>query len=146
SWAEVELKQVADVFTLRVNDILIWEYQNTNANTGSSGTIMLGMNDQFDSVGNIANFVVFDNVRVVNLSTAIDITSVQLLPGNQIQIDFTSPAGGDPSGYTLRSKPNLNAASWAADGGATITALGGANYRAVTTRSGGEGYYSISKP
>jgi hypothetical protein len=129
---------------LKVNDLLIWEHQNTNSYT--SGNIMIGMNDQFDSIGNILNFVVFDNVRVVSLSTAIEINSVELLASNQIQIDFTSPAGGDPSGYTLQTKGSLIDANWAADASAAITSLGGTQYRAIATRSGGERYYSVSKP
>jgi hypothetical protein len=144
SWAEVELKQVNNLITLKVNDLLIWEHQNTNSYT--SGNIMIGMNDQFDSIGNILNFVVFDNVRVVSLSTAIEINSVELLANNQIQIDFTSPVGGDPSGYTLQAKGSLIDANWAPDASAAITWLGGTQYRAIATRSGGERYYSVSKP
>ena len=148
SWSIVELRQVNDLISLKVNDVLIWEHQNTNAYT--SGNIMLGMNDQFDSVPAAATrpnfFAVFDNVRVVNLSTDIEITSVELVGANQIQIDFTSPSGGDASGYTLRSKGSLAEANWIADPGATITSLGGTQYRGVATRSGGERYYSISQP
>ena len=144
SWSEVELSQVNNLISLKVNDILIWQYQNTNAPT--SGTIMLGMNDQFDSIATSQQFVVFDNVRVVNLSTEIRITRVELLGANQIQIDFTSPTGGDPSGYTLRTKGSLTDANWAPEGSAQITSLGGAEYRAVANRSSGERYYSISKP
>ena len=144
SWAIVELRQVNNLISLKVNDILIWEHQNTNGYT--SGNIMLGMNDQFDSIGPVQHFVVFDNVRVLNLSTDIEITSVELVGANQIQIDFTSPAGGDASAYTLRSKASLADATWTPDAGSTITSLGGTQYRAVTTRSGGERYYSITKP
>lgn len=144
SWAEVELSQVNNLISLKVNDILIWQHQNTN--TYTSGNIMLGMNDQFDSVGSATTFVVFDNVRVVNLSTAIQIKRIELIGASQVQIDFTSPAGGDASGYTLRTKGSLADANWTADGAAVISALGGTEYRAVTTRSGGERFYSISKP
>jgi len=144
AWAEVELSQVNNLISLKVNDLLIWQHQNTNAYI--SGNIMLGMNDQFDSIGNPQTFVLFDNVRVVNLSTDIRITRVELLGNNQIQIDFTSPAGGDASGYTLRSKGSLSDASWAPDAGAQITSLGGTEYRAVTTRLGGERFYSVTKP
>ncbi|HKQ39757.1 MAG TPA: Calx-beta domain-containing protein [Verrucomicrobiae bacterium] len=147
AWSEVELSQVNNLISLKVNDILIWQHQNTNAYT--SGNIMLGMNDQFDSVpaSNAGqHFVVFDNVRVVNLSTDIRITRVELVGANQVQIDFASPAGGDASGYTLRAKTSLANATWTPDGGATITALGGTEYRALTTRSGSERFYSISKP
>jgi hypothetical protein len=148
SWAEVELSQVDNVITLKVNNIQIWQHQNTSAYT--SGNIMLGYNDQFDSIppaGSIlSHFVVFDNVRVVNLSTTIEITDVELLANDQIQIDFTSGSGGDASGYTLRAKASLSDASWTPDNGAVITSLGGTQYRAVATRSGNERYYSVTRP
>ncbi|HTD87775.1 MAG TPA: Calx-beta domain-containing protein [Candidatus Binatia bacterium] len=144
AWAEVELSQVSNLISLKVNDILIWEYQNTNSFT--SGNIMLGMNDQFDSIGPAQQFVVFDNVRVVNLSTAVRITHVEFVGNNQVQIDFTSPTGGDASAYTLRTKGSLAAANWAPDGSAQISSLGGTEYRALANRTPGERYYSVSKP
>ena len=143
----MELSQVNNLISLKVNDILIWQHQNTNAYT--SGNIMLGMSDQFESIPTAnasQHFVVFDNVRVVNLSTAIEINSAELVGNNQIQIDFTSPSGGDPTGYGLQKKGNLAAANWDPDVGAQISSLGGTQFRAVTTRSGGEAYYRIVKP
>ncbi len=148
SWAEVELSQVNNLISLKVNDILIWEHQNTNAYT--SGNIMIGMSDQFESVPPAAtiaqHFVVFDNVRVLNLSTAIQITKVELLPSYQIQIDFTSPSGGASSDYRLQKKSSLAAASWEIDLSAEINTLGGTQFRVITERSSGEAYYRISKP
>lgn len=143
SWSEVELMQVSDVITLKVNNIEIWQYQNTNGPTG--GNIMIGLNDQFDSVGTALHYVVFDNVRVVSLSTGIEITGVELLAGNQIQIDFTSATGGAASEYVLQKKDSLTAANWD-DHAAAITSLGGTQYRAIATRAGGERYYRVSKP
>jgi len=144
SWAEVELGQVGNLITLKVNDIAIWAHQNTNSFT--SGNVMIGMNDQFDSVGAVQTFVVFDNVRVVNLSTDIEITGVEL-SASGIRILFTSPAGGAPGGYALQKKGSLAAPTWETDVSAQITVGVGSNvYRATTTRSGDESYYRIIKP
>lgn len=107
---------------------------------------MIGMNDQFDSIGTAQQFVVFDNLRVVSLANDIEITSIELLPNNEIQIDFTSPLGGTAGSYKLQSKASLEDALWEDDNAAPIISLGGTQYRAVTTRAGGERYYRISKP
>jgi len=144
SWSDVELSQISNVIALKVNDILIWKYTNTTATT--SGDIMLGMNDQFDSIGSAQNFVVFDNVRVLNLSTDIRITSVQLLANNQLQIDFTSPAGGQASDYTVQSTVSLAFPHWY-DTDAFITSQGGGNYSAIAPRGTvSQNYYRVHKP
>ena len=143
SWAEVELMQVNDLITLKVNNVPIWEYQNTDGPT--AGNIMIGLNDQFDSAATANHFVVFDNVRVVNLSTDIEITNVQLSGVNELEIDFTSPSGGLPADYSVESTPGLASPSWGPVA-STITSLGGNNFRAIVSRSVGEGYYRISKP
>jgi hypothetical protein len=65
SWSQVELSQSNGVVTLRVNGAVVYQIVNTYG--FNSGNIMIGMNDQFDSIGSAANFVIFDNVRVVNL-------------------------------------------------------------------------------
>lgn len=144
SWSEVELSQVNNLITLKVNNIVIWQYDNATAPT--SGNIMIGSNDQFDSVGTAQHFVIFDNLRVVSLETDPRITRVVLLPNNQIQIDFRSPTGGAAAAYRLQSKAALGAAMWDDDNGAQITSVGANEYQAVTTRVGAEHYYRISKP
>lgn len=141
SWADVELSQVNRNITLKVNNNVI--FRLTNSTPYTSGNIMLGMNDQFDSIGGANNFVVLDNVRVVSL--AFDITSVQLVSGNQIQIDFTSPNGEAPSAFALQSRDALGAGSWETDSGAVITSTGPGQFRVVASRTGAERYYQIVK-
>jgi len=105
-WADVELRQESSVITLRVNGGLVYSFPNTSSFT--SGNIMLGMNDQFDSIGNVATFAVFDNVRVIDLRPT-RITSIQVVGGNQVQIDFTDRCPADPTAYRLQRASSLQA-------------------------------------
>jgi hypothetical protein len=63
-WADVELAQVGNLVTLRINHTVIYQYVNTAAAT--NGNIMLGYDDAYDSIGNSPG-VIYDNVRVVRI-------------------------------------------------------------------------------
>lgn len=133
TWAEVELGQINDIVTLKVNNVVVYSFPNTSAY--KSGTIMIGLNDQFDSVGTggtNGNFVVFDNIRVVSPDYAI--TKIVLLSGNKVRIDFTSPLAGAANGFRLQSTVNLSAPNWQDDNGAVITSTA-EGYSFLTTRS-----------
>jgi hypothetical protein len=64
TWVEVELSQVGNLVSLRMNKTLIMQYANTVAST--NGNIMLGYDDAYDSIGDSLG-VIYDNVRVVQL-------------------------------------------------------------------------------
>ena len=89
AWADVEVIKIGARITLRINKKEILSFANTNAYT--SGKIMLGYLDAFDSIGDAqGNFVVYDNLRVISL-TSPNITSIQ--PGNpNVTIQFTANA------------------------------------------------------
>jgi hypothetical protein len=112
----------------------------------NSGNIMIGFNDQFDSVGSQSTYAVFDNVRVVSLSTGttITITNIQMVAGNQVQIDFTSSGGGQPGDFVLESTPTLSPIAWGTENSATIVANGGA-FRATVGSSGATRFYRVGK-
>ncbi|PYI84129.1 MAG: hypothetical protein DME26_13765 [Verrucomicrobia bacterium] len=81
TWTEVELSQVGNVLTWKMNNTLILQYFNTNAFTApyTNGTIMLGYNDPWDDIGNNTAgsgeaCVIYDNVRVVTISPPTIIT------------------------------------------------------------------------
>ena len=145
-WSSVELSQIANVVTLKVNAITVFTFTNTSGYT--SGNVMLGMNDQFDSVGSPANYVIFDNVEVVSLGSAITITitGISFPSANVVAIDFASSAGGVPGDFHLQSTDSLLPLplAWGDDGGATITATAN-GFRATTTRSGDQRYYRIRR-
>ena len=49
SWVDVEVSQINGVVTLRMNKVVIFSY--TNATPYTSGNIMLGYTDAYDSIG-----------------------------------------------------------------------------------------------
>jgi hypothetical protein len=138
SWAEMELGQSNNVITLKVNNNVVYSFPNPSGFT--SGDIMIGHNDQADSIGSLNNFVLFDNVRVVTYDTRI--TSVQLLPGNQVQIDFISP--GQASDFHLDSTPGLSEAAWSEETSAVLTAQP-VGFRFVVARNGDMRFYQVRR-
>jgi len=122
---------------LKVNQNLI--LQVTNRYSSDTGNIMLGMNDQFDSIGSTSNYVIFDNVRVVSMATLI--TSIVLLENGHVQIDFFSPLSTNPDEFRLQSATSLSPAVWS-DEGAEISGRPG-GLRAVTGYSGDTRFYRI---
>ena len=145
-WSTVELIQLANVITLKVNAATVFTFTNTTGFT--SGDVMIGMNDQFDSVGSAANFVIFDNVEVVRLrsGSGINISGVSFPSPTTVAIDFTSAAGGTPADFHLQSASSLSSTpvGWGDDNTATIIATAN-GFRATTTRSGNERYYRIRR-
>ena len=87
SWCEVELSQINKIVTLKINNTVIMTTSNTT--TYTSGNVMLGYNDAYDSIGTGGGgFAIYDNVRVVSLPAGIQITNLVKL-GVNAQIDFT---------------------------------------------------------
>jgi hypothetical protein len=81
TWTEVELSQVGNLVTWKINNTVVLRYFNTNAFTApyTNGTIMLGYNDPWDDIGNNTAgsgeaCVIYDNVKVVSLSPPTIIT------------------------------------------------------------------------
>jgi hypothetical protein len=143
TWAEVELSQSNSIVTLKVNNNVIYSFANTSP--FSSGNIMLGMNDQFDSVGSggtTGNFVIFDNVRVLTLDTLI--TSTVRLGNGDMQIDFVSPSGGAPADYRVESASSLTLNDWANETDAVITATV-QGFRCVVPANGPGRFYRIKR-
>ncbi len=75
TWVEVELSQIGNLLTWKINNTVILSYFNTNTATTNftSGRLMLGYNDPWDDIGNQSAgsgeaCVIYDNVRVVSVS------------------------------------------------------------------------------
>jgi hypothetical protein len=124
-WSDVELSKVGDLITLRINKTTIFTYTNTTPYT--SGNIMLGYEDAFDSLGPSQVYVVYDNVRVISLAGPV-ITAINRVGGN-VQIDFTAGAADVPAQFVLQSASIVTGPY--ADTSATITSLGAGNFRAT---------------
>jgi hypothetical protein len=138
TWAEMELGQSNNVITLKVNNSVVYSFPNPSGFV--SGDIMIGHNDQADSIGSTNNFVIFDNVRVVTHDTRI--TSVQLLPGNQVQIDFIAP--GQASDFHLESTAGFSPVAWSEETSATLTTEP-SGFRFVVARNGDTRFYRIQR-
>lgn len=67
TWLDVEVAQTTNMVVLRLNETVI--IQTTNITPFKSGTIMLGYNDMFNSIGGPNGAVLYDNARVVTIST-----------------------------------------------------------------------------
>ena len=138
-WADVEVSQVAGVVTLKINNSVI--LQRPNATAYTSGNIMLGYVDAFDSIGPIGSTVIYDNLRVVRLTEPVPfrITNVQIV-GSNVQIDFTSDLGS-AAAFRLLGAPTVTGTY--ADTSAVITAQGENSFRATIASSGQMQFYRI---
>lgn len=104
NWVEVEIRQT--------NNFIVWLMdgtvvaQRTNASGFKSGDIMLGLMDPFSSIANPARdcFVIFDNVRVENLSPPISFQNSARLPNGNISLTLNSALGDN---FILESSTNL---------------------------------------
>jgi len=117
----------------------------TNETGFTNGNILIGLNDLFDSVGVrglSGNFVLFDNVRVVSCAPAI--AALALTPAGQVQIDFVSPAGGEPHEFHLESAAQLTPAAWQQEIDASVSTVFG-GFRAVAPRKDGAQNYRIRR-
>ncbi len=102
---------------------------------------MIGHSDQFDSIGlggTNGNFVIFDNVRVV---TTLFITSVALIEGGRVQIDFVA-APGQSSNFRLQSSSELSSASWV-DENTAVPSTTPQGLRFAVPRNGDFRFYRI---
>jgi hypothetical protein len=134
SWAQVELRHENGIVTLTINNTNILSYTNSTGTT--HGNIMLGYNDAYNSIGSGGGgLVIYDNLRVVPLESVVPeeirITSISR-SGNTVTIDFTGPSGQVVNGPKLYSAPTVTG-PFVEDTTATVTSLGGSNYRATTT-------------
>jgi hypothetical protein len=106
----------------------------TNNTAFTSGTIMLGYMDSFASVGSTNNYVVYDNVRVVNLTlNRPNITAVRR-NGANVEVDFTAEATDPATAFTLESTTTLPG-GFTTDPGSSIVSLGGGLFRATSPNS-----------
>jgi hypothetical protein len=144
AWSTVELSQIANVVTLKVDAATVFTFTNTTGFT--SGDIMLGLNDQFASIGSAENFVIFDNVEVVSLNSgsSIRITGISFPSPGIVAIDFAATGGGAAGDFHLQSTATLLPVSWSDDASATITATAN-GFRATTAVSGDQRYYQIRR-
>lgn len=140
-WADVEVRQQAGVITMKVNGTPIFTITNTY--TFDRGTVMLGHNDEFASIGSPDNYSLWDNLRVVKLAAAdqsIVVSGIRLSGANVI-IDFTAAA---PGAFTALSSPTVNG-TYTADATVTITTNSPGVYRATTPVGTGNRFFKFGR-
>jgi hypothetical protein len=101
-WADVELAQINGVIYWSINHSLIFAYTNTTGYT--SGDIMLGYTDAYDSIGSSGGAVIYDNVRVIGFAPTI--TSIVPTGGGTYTINYT---GGNTPKAVLVASPSVSA-------------------------------------
>ena len=145
TWADVELRQLNSLISLYINKVLIFSYTNTTSAT--NGTIMLGYNDAYNSIGGgtgnsalaLGGYVVFDNVRVVRIGNPV-ITGIRLQGGNAV-ITFTSANGDSAAQFALQAAAQAPGAY--TDTTATITETSPGSYSTQVPVSGDAQFYRI---
>jgi len=102
-WVVCEVRQETNVITWSMDGTIVAQF--TNATAYGSGDIMLGYNDTFASIGDNADFVIFDNVSVTNLSGPALVSASNSVPvaseAGPASGQFTLMRAGDTSGALI---------------------------------------------
>lgn len=139
SWADVEVSQIGNQVTLTINKTVIFTYTNTTPDI--SGNIMLGYDDAYDSLGSYEASVIYANARVISLA-APALSRLRVSDGNA-QIDFSANSGDVAGQFILQSAAAVTGPY--ADVVASISALGGGNFRATKAVSGNAEFYRVRR-
>jgi hypothetical protein len=140
-WAQVELSQLGNVITLKINNTTIFSYPSIGAHL--SGNIMLGYSDSYDSIGNVGS-VIYDNVRVVGLTQPkLTITSAER-SGTTTVLNFTWTNDDPASAFTVWKATDVAGAYTAAT--AIIVSVSPGVYQATLTgQTDAAAFYRISR-
>jgi len=131
TWSDVEIKQINHVVTMSINRTPIFSYTNTTV--WQSGYLMLGYGDPYGTVQTPDSSVYYANLTVVQFVSPL-ITKAKPAGGN-VTITFTGGAGDDVTSFALTSSATLSHGTFAdVSPPATITALGGNVFQAVTAQ------------
>ena len=139
-WADVDLRQINGVIYWYINHELIFAY--TNATGYSSGNIMLGYTDAYDSVANAGAAVIYDNVRVVRLAGPV-ITAI-VVNGSNVEITFTASTSDVVGQFVLQQSSPLVTGPYG-DTTSTITSLGGGTFKSVKAVPTAQTFYRVAK-
>lgn len=140
-WADVEVRQQAGIVTMNVNGTTLFTITNSYAYT--NGTVMLGHNDQFASVGSLDTYSLWDNLRVVQFAPAdmsVNVTGIRL-NGANVTIEFTAAALG---AFTALSSATLNGL-YSADASVTIATNSPGAYRATAPVVNGSRFFKFGR-
>ena len=139
-WADVELSQIGNIVTLKINKSVILSYTNTV--TANNGNIMIGYDDAYDSIMTADSSVYIDNLRVISLAGPV-ISKIVNNVGN-LEITFAANPADVPAQFTLQQSSPLPTGAYA-DTTSTITSLGGGAFKAVKAAGTGPTFYRIRR-
>jgi hypothetical protein len=140
-WSDVEMKQLNNTVYLSIDKTLVFSYNNTT--TFTNGTIMLGYDDPYNSVGTLDACAYFSNLRVVALASPFISQMAVNEVNNTAVINFTTVDGdATPASFTLVGAATVNG-TYSSAAGTSITALGPGAFQAVVPVSGSAHFYRI---
>ena len=104
NWVEVELRQTNHTVLWLLDGTIV--AQRTNSSSFNIGTVMLGFMDTFASIAAPAQdaFVLFDNVRVEDLSDRVRCLGAAMATNGQMKMIFSAAPGCN---YVLEASTNL---------------------------------------
>jgi len=140
-WADVEVSQIKDVVTAKVNNTVIFRFTNTYA--FKNGTVMIGHNDQFNSIGSQNTFSLWDNLRVVSLASAdlsIRMTDIRA-SGPNVVVTFTADTPGSFVPYSSVSA----AGPYTVDSAASITTNSPGVYQLTAPATSTSSFFKIGR-
>jgi len=144
TWVDCELSQVDGIVRFKANGATLYTYTNTSPFT--SGHVMIGYMDAFDSLGPTESFAIFDNVRVVQLPVTVTtrptITSITVNSGT-VTVAFSGASSDTAASFKLQSSAAA-AGGYSDDNSAVITGASGA-FQASTAVNGTTRFYRIRR-
>jgi hypothetical protein len=144
TWVQCELRQVGDLVEFVMNGLPVVSITNHSAYT--NGQIMIGYVDPFDSRSPDDNFALFDNLRVVALTSAPAVApfiSGITVNGTVVSLAFTAGASDSASAFKVQSS-TTPAGGFNDENSAIITGTGG-QFQAVLDVNGPSRFYRIRR-
>lgn len=140
-WISMEVRQESNLITWLMNGTLVAQY--INPTTYTNGTILIGYNDNFPTIGNPDNYAVFDNIQVVPIILSpVQIQSPQLT-GNNFSFSFATELY---ESYNVQWTTNLLNGNWTTFG----TCSGGGNITNIViplpAGSSSPQFFRVSRP
>ncbi len=138
-WISGEVRQKNDLITWLLNGTIVAQYTNLFGYT--NGTILLGYDDEFSSIGDANNFVIFDNVRVESIVAPPVMLLSPAIVGNEFRFSFATEA--DES-YLVERTTNVTAQAWTIH--TNLTGAGNTTNVTVPLTEGSEEYFRVRQP
>ena len=129
-----------NVVTLKLNHQTVVTLTNTTEFT--NGTLMIGLNDQFDAVGSPGldgSYAIIDNVRVISYAPVV--RRLSFIGLDHVVLDFLAPGAKTVRDVEVQVSPELQPARWQ-DAAAVITPTAD-GFRATVPRSEGTRYFRL---